>query len=81
MKIVSLAGLNEEGEIDKTNNIDNAFELEIRFKAKEKYINKDDGKVHEKYILNPIQTKFKLISLRAESDLGELPILNLSFAK
>lgn len=81
MKIVSLAGLNEEGEIDKTNNIDNAFELEIRFKAKEKYINEEDGKEHEKYILNPIQTKFKLISLRAESDLGELPILNLSFAK
>jgi hypothetical protein len=33
MKIVSLAGLNEDGEIDKTNNIDNAFELEIRFNA------------------------------------------------
>lgn len=81
LKIVSLAGLDEKGEIDKTNNIDNAFDLEIRFRAKEKYINEEDGKEYEKYIVNPIRTIFKLTAFNASNNIGELPGLNLSFAK
>lgn len=81
LKIVSLAGLDEKGEIDKTNNIDNAFDLEIRFKAKEKYINEEDGKEYERYIVNPIRTIFKLTAFNASNNIGELPGLNLSFAK
>lgn len=81
LKIVSLAGLNEEGKIDKTNNIDNAFDLEIRFRAKEKYINEEDGKEYERYIVNPIRTIFKLTAFNASNNIGELPGLNLSFAK
>lgn len=52
--------------------IDNSFDIEIRFKAKDK-----DGN----YLLPAIRTKTKLVSFDGQSNIGEIPILSFAFAK